>query len=77
VNNVYSIFVAKNGTYFLVAENPKMLAYFDFATGKTKDLVKMDKNIGNGLWVSRDDQFAFLSQCYDYRRDIMLAEPIR
>ena len=77
MDDFFSMFVGRNGIYFVSAAKPNVLEYFDFATHKTKDLVKTDRKIQNGFWVSGDDRYAFLSQWSDYHQDIMLAEPKR
>jgi len=75
--DTFSIFVARKGIYFVSAAQPTVLEYFDFATHKTKILVKMDKGILGGIWVSSDDRYALLPQSSDSHQDIMLAEPKR
>jgi Tol biopolymer transport system component/DNA-binding winged helix-turn-helix (wHTH) protein len=75
--DTFSIFVARKGIYFVSAAKPTVLEYFDFASRKTKDLVKMDKGILGGVWVSSDDRYAVLPQSSDSHQDIMLAEPKR
>jgi Tol biopolymer transport system component/DNA-binding winged helix-turn-helix (wHTH) protein len=72
-----SIFVARKGIYFVSAAKPTVLEYFDFATHQTKELVKMEKRILGGVWVSSDDRYALLPQLSDFHQDIMLAEPKR
>ncbi len=57
------------------AAKPTVLEYFDFATHKTKELMKMDKKILGGIWVSSDDRYSLLPQLNDSHQDIMLAEP--
>jgi len=75
--DAYSMFVGSKGIYFVSAEKPTVLEYFDFATHKTKDVAKTDKKIKTGIWVSSDDRYALLPQWSDYHQDIMLAEPKR
>ena len=75
--DTFSIFVGRKGIYFVSAAKPTVLEYFDFATHKTKDLVKMDHGILGGIWVSSDDRYALLTQSSDSHQDIMLAETKR
>jgi Tol biopolymer transport system component/DNA-binding winged helix-turn-helix (wHTH) protein len=72
-----SMFVARKGIYFVSAAKPTVLEYFDFATRKTKEMVKMDKKIVGGVWVSSDDRYALVPQLSDSHQDLMLAEPKR
>jgi Tol biopolymer transport system component len=75
--HTFSFFVARKGIYFVSAAKPTVLEYFDVATHKTRDLVKMDHGILGGIWVSSDDRYALLPQSSDSHQDIMLAEPKR
>ena len=75
--DAFSMFVARKGIYFVSAAKPTVLQYFDFPTHRTKELVKMDKQIVGGVWVSGDERFALLPQLSDSHQDIMLAEPKR
>jgi Tol biopolymer transport system component/DNA-binding winged helix-turn-helix (wHTH) protein len=75
--DTFSLFVARKGIYFVSAAKPTVLEYFDIATHKTKELVKMDKKILNGIWVSSDERYGLLPQLNDSHQDIMLAEPKR
>jgi len=62
---------------FRVAAKPAVLEYFNFATRKAIDMIKLDQRILDGIWVSSGDRHAILSQSSDYHQDIMLAEPRR
>ena len=75
--HLYSFKVGKGGIYFVSADKPKTLAYFDFATGKTKDLFTAEQSPESGIWVSSDGRFALISQSLGKHQDIMLAEPKR
>jgi hypothetical protein len=72
-----SFFLAKNGIYFVPADKPNTLKFFDFATRRTKELFTAEKVIGSGFWISPDGRTALLGQSFDNHQDIMLAEPKR
>jgi hypothetical protein len=66
--DIFWLFVARKGIYFVSAAKPTVLEYFDFA---------MDKSIVGNFWVSNDDRYALLPQLSDYHQNLMLAEPKR
>jgi Tol biopolymer transport system component len=73
----HSFYATKDGIYFLPGIDDSTLWYFDFATRKTKQLLKTERTMGFGFTVSSDGRYALLSQWGDYHQDIMLAEPKR
>jgi hypothetical protein len=75
--DAYSFFAAKSGIYFVPADKPSTLKFFDFATHGTKTLFTAEKVIGRGFWISSDGRTALLGQSFDNHQDIMLAEPKR
>jgi Tol biopolymer transport system component/DNA-binding winged helix-turn-helix (wHTH) protein len=72
-----SFFVSKDGIYFVPKQFGTTLWYFDFATRKSRQLVKTEQTIRSRFSVSSDGRYALLPQSGDYHQDIMLAEPKR
>jgi Tol biopolymer transport system component/DNA-binding winged helix-turn-helix (wHTH) protein len=67
--------VGKNGVYFVAANKPKAVSYFDFATGKISDLHTGDKVLADGMSVSSDEKSLFVAQQGERHSEIMLARP--
>jgi Tol biopolymer transport system component/DNA-binding winged helix-turn-helix (wHTH) protein len=74
LNGYQSFYIVKNGIYYVSADD-LTLWYFDFATRKSKQILKTERTMGFGFSVSSDGRYALLSQWGDYHQDIMLAEP--
>jgi dipeptidyl aminopeptidase/acylaminoacyl peptidase len=72
----HSFYATKDGIYFIAVDD-STLFYFDFATRKTRQLLKTERTMGFGFSVSSDGRYALLSQWGDYHQDIMLAQPKR
>jgi Tol biopolymer transport system component/DNA-binding winged helix-turn-helix (wHTH) protein len=66
--------VARGGVYFVPADLPKTLSYFDFATKKAREIFKIDKDFGDGLSVSPDGRWLLYSQIDEENSDIMLVD---
>jgi Tol biopolymer transport system component/DNA-binding winged helix-turn-helix (wHTH) protein len=65
------------GIYFVPAEAPRSLRYFDFATRKIRPLFDVDEDFGSGLSVSPDGQWILYSQSGEVNGDIMLVNHFR
>jgi hypothetical protein len=66
--------IARGGVYFVPADSPKSLRYFDFATKKIRDVFEIDKDFGDGLSVSPDGRWLLYSQVDDENSDKMLVD---
>jgi Tol biopolymer transport system component/DNA-binding winged helix-turn-helix (wHTH) protein len=72
---VYSVWsLSPTGIYFVPAEAPRSLRYFDFASERIRSIFEVDKDFGSGLSVSPDGRWLLYSQIGDASGDIMLVE---
>jgi hypothetical protein len=62
------------GIYFVPAEAPRSVRYFDFASKQIRPIFEVDKDFGDGLSVSSDGRWIMYSQVADVNSDIMLVE---
>src|SRR5271170_375806 len=62
------------GIYFVPAEAPRSLRYFDFATRQIRPIFEVDDDFGFGLSVSPDGRWLLYSQRGDVNSDIMLVD---
>jgi Tol biopolymer transport system component/DNA-binding winged helix-turn-helix (wHTH) protein len=65
----------KNGIYFVPANKPKTVSYFDFATKKARDLFTTGKPMTDGMSVSMDEKSLIVAQQGEKHSEIMLATP--
>jgi Tol biopolymer transport system component/DNA-binding winged helix-turn-helix (wHTH) protein len=66
--------VVPRGVYFVPADSPKSLRYFDFATKKIRQIFETQKGFGDGLSVSPDGRWLLYSQIDEENSDIMLVD---
>ena len=69
--------LSPGGIYFVPAEAPRSLRYFDFATRQIRPIFEVDKDFGSGLSVSPDGRWILYSQVGDVNSDIMLVDHFR
>jgi Tol biopolymer transport system component/DNA-binding winged helix-turn-helix (wHTH) protein len=62
------------GIYFVPAEAPRSLRYFDFATKKIRPIFEVDKDFGSGLSVSPNGRWIVYSQTSEVNGDILLVD---
>jgi Tol biopolymer transport system component len=62
------------GIYFVPAEEPRSLRYFDFATRELRPIFDVGQYFGSGLSVSPDGRWILYSQVGDVNGDIMLVD---
>ena len=66
--------LSPGGIYFVPAEAPRSLRYFDFATRQIRPIFEVDKDFGSGLSVSPDGRWILYSLVGDVNSDIMLVD---
>ena len=74
VSNLTLWTITGRGIYFVPAEAPRSLRYFDFSTKQIRELFQLDKDFGGGLSVSPDGRYLLYSQVDEENTDIMLVE---
>jgi Tol biopolymer transport system component/DNA-binding winged helix-turn-helix (wHTH) protein len=65
--------LSTGGIYFVPAEAPRSIRYFDFATKQIRPIFEVDKDFGSGLSVSPDGRWIHYS-LVDVNSDIMLVD---
>jgi len=65
------------GIYFVPAESPRSLRYFDFGSRQIRPVFEADKDFGDGLSISPDGRWILYSQEGDPSGDIMLVDHFR
>ena len=62
------------GIYFVPADSPRSLRYFDFATKQIRPVFEADTDFNSGLSVSSDGRWILYSQDDKANGDIMLVD---
>ncbi len=66
--------VVPRGIYFVPADAPKSVRYFDFATKQVRQIFEVDKDFEDSLSVSPDGRWILYTQAGEGNLDIMLVE---
>jgi hypothetical protein len=66
--------LSPGGIYFVPADAPKSVRYFDFASKQIRPIFEADKDFGSGLSVSPDGRWILYSLVGDVNSDIMLVD---
>jgi Tol biopolymer transport system component/DNA-binding winged helix-turn-helix (wHTH) protein len=66
--------IAAGGIYFVPADTPRSLCYFDFTTKQVREVFKVEKDFDNGLSVSPDGHWLLYSQVDEQNSDIMVVD---
>jgi Tol biopolymer transport system component/DNA-binding winged helix-turn-helix (wHTH) protein len=74
LSNSFLWTLSPGGIYFVPAEAPRSVRYFDFASKQIRPIFDVDKNLGIGLSVSPDGRWILYSQEGDVNSDIMLVD---
>jgi len=69
--------LSSGGVYFVPAEAPRSVRYFDFASKHIRPIFEVDRDFGDGLSVSPDGRWIIYSQVADVNSDIMLVDHFR
>jgi len=64
--------ITSGGIYFVPADEPTSLHYFDLKTKRVRQVFEVDKVFGRGLSVSSDGRWILYSQMDEENSDIML-----
>jgi Tol biopolymer transport system component len=67
----------QGGIYFVPADAPRSLRYFDFASKRIRDVFEIQRDFNLGLSVSPDGRWMLYSQLDEGNSDIMLVEHFR
>jgi len=62
------------GIYFVPADSPRSVQYFDFATKHVRHVFEADTDFNSGLSVSSDGRWILYSQDDKVNGDIMLVD---
>jgi Tol biopolymer transport system component/DNA-binding winged helix-turn-helix (wHTH) protein len=68
--------LSPGGIYFVPAEAPRSVRYFDLASKQTRQIFEADKDLDSGLSVSPDGRWILYTQ-EDVNSDIMLVDHFR
>ena len=66
--------LSPGGIYFVPADAPRSLRYFDFASKQIRPIFEADKDFGSGLSVSPDGRWIMYSLVGDETSDIMIVD---
>jgi len=69
--------IAPGGIYFVPADSPRSLRYFNFATKQIRRIFEIQKDFNRGLSVSPDGRWVLYSQLDEVNSDIMLVHHFR
>jgi hypothetical protein len=69
--------LSAGGIYFVSADAPRSVRYFDFASKQIRSVFEVDRDFGDGLSVSPDGRWIIYSQVGDVNSDIMLVDHFR
>jgi hypothetical protein len=69
--------LVQDGIYFTPQDSPRSICFFDFATRKTREIFKADKDLAEGMSISPDGRCTLYSQIDESNADIMLVNNFR
>jgi Tol biopolymer transport system component/DNA-binding winged helix-turn-helix (wHTH) protein len=69
--------LSPDGIYFVQAEAPRSIRYFEFATRQIRTIFEVDRDLNTGLSISPDGRWILYSQEGDATGDIMLVDHFR
>jgi hypothetical protein len=77
ISDEYQWTLVQDGIYFTPQDSPRSISFFDFATRKTREIFKADKDLAQGMSISSDRRYALYSQIDESNSDIMLVNNFR
>ena len=69
--------LSRSGIYFVPADAPRSMCYFDFASKEVRHVFDLNKDFGKGLSVSQDGRWIMYSLIGEVNSDIMLVDHFR
>jgi len=69
--------MSPGGIYFVPADAPRTLRFFDFSTKQIRNVFEAKENFGGGLSVSPGGRSLLYSQVDEENSDIMLVDHFR
>ena len=69
--------LTRDGIYFVPADAPRSVRYFDLATKQIRPVFELDTDFGRGMSISPDGRWIIYSQFENENSDIMLVERFR
>jgi hypothetical protein len=69
--------VMPDGIYFSPQDNPRSICFYDFASKRTREIFRADKDLAEGLSISPDGRYMLYSQDDESNSDIMLVNNFR
>ena len=69
--------VVPGGIFFVPAQASRSIRYFDFSTRKTREVLKTNVDLDEGLSVSPDGRYLLYAQVDRQNADIMIVENFR
>jgi Tol biopolymer transport system component/DNA-binding winged helix-turn-helix (wHTH) protein len=77
ISDEYQWTLVQDGIYFTPQDSPRSICFFDFATRKTREIFKADKDLAEGMSISPDGRYMLYSQIDESNADIMLVNNFR
>jgi Tol biopolymer transport system component/DNA-binding winged helix-turn-helix (wHTH) protein len=65
------------GIYFILQGKPRSIYFYDFATRRTREVFRTDKDLGEGMSISPDGRYMLYSQIDESNSDIVLVNNFR
>jgi hypothetical protein len=72
VNASQSWLLSSSGIYFVPAESPKSIRFFEFASRRIRTIFQSDHRLRTGFSISPDGRWIIYAQLGDPTGDIML-----
>jgi Tol biopolymer transport system component/DNA-binding winged helix-turn-helix (wHTH) protein len=69
--------VVPDGIYFTPQDNPRAICFYEFATRRTREVFRTNKDLGYGMSVSPDGHYMLYSQLDENNSNIMLVNNFR
>jgi Tol biopolymer transport system component len=69
--------VVPDGIYFSPLDSPRSICFYDFATRRTREIFRTDKDLAEGMSISSDRRYMLYSQIDESNSDIMLVSNFR